>query len=145
MPGMIHFRHIFYYLMTAIENLCSLKPEEFIVMWYLNLNEFTWNLSAIIFCVFSVAAVFGVVCVLKKGNILDAPKRWQQVLLRLALVEAIVATILLAIPKAPTAPAFDTFCAYFVAVMCTALGAFIAYVASIYATMLMKWIFAKSE
>lgn len=111
-------------------------------MMYLTMNEFTWNLSLIVICVFSVAAVFGVVYVLKDGNLLDAPKRWQQIGLRLCYIEAVVAMLVLSYPKT-TAPVFDLCCAYSIAFMCTALGAFMVYVAMIYATMLLRWIFAK--
>ena len=111
-------------------------------MMYLTMNEFTWNLSLIVFCVFSVAALFGVVTVLKKGFFLYSDKRWQQISLRLCFTEAVVAMLVLSYPKT-TAPVFDLCCAYSIALMCTALGAFMVYVAMIYATILLRWIFEK--
>lgn len=67
-------------------------------MWYLELGCCTYNLTGIVFCVLLVTFVLGITTCLN-NQLLKYKKRWQQILVRLAFVEAIFATIFFAYPK----------------------------------------------
>ena len=67
-------------------------------MRYLELSGCTYNLTGIVFCVLLVTFVLGIITCLN-DQFLKCKKRWQQVLARLAFVEAAFATIFFAYPK----------------------------------------------
>ncbi len=67
-------------------------------MWYLELYCYTYNLTGIVFCVLLVTFVLGTIACLN-DQFLKCKKRWQQILVILAFVEAAFATIFFAYPK----------------------------------------------
>ena len=67
-------------------------------MWYLELYCYTYNLTGIVFCVLLVTFVLGTIACLN-DQFLKFKKRWQQILVILAFVEAAFATIFFAYPK----------------------------------------------
>lgn len=67
-------------------------------MWYVELDCCTYNLTGIVFCVLLVTFVLGTIACLN-DQFLKFKKRWQQILARLAFIEAIFATIFFAYPK----------------------------------------------
>ena len=67
-------------------------------MWYLELGGCTYNLTGIVFCVLLVTFVLGTIACLN-DQFLKFKKRWQQILVILAFVEAAFATIFFAYPK----------------------------------------------
>lgn len=113
-------------------------------MWYLELGCCTYNLTGIVFCVLLVTFVLGITTCLN-GTLLKYKKRWQQILVRLAFVEAIFATIFFAYPKVSSnldnamifaCFAVALFAIFFFSVMTFLLGMFFAE--------LIKWVFARA-
>ena len=114
-------------------------------MWYLELYCYTYNLTGIVFCVLLVTFVLGTIAC-QNDQFLKFKKRWQQILARLAFVEAIFATIFFAYPKVssnsdiaiiPAAFAAGLFAIFCFSVMTFWLGMFF--------TKLIKWVFARAE
>lgn len=114
-------------------------------MWYLELDCCTYNLTGIVFCVLLVTFVLGIITCLN-GQLLKYKKRWQQILVRLAFVEAIFATIFFAYPKVSSnldnamifaCFAVALFAIFFFSVMTFWLGMF--------CVELIKWVFARAE
>lgn len=113
-------------------------------MRYLELSGCTYNLTGIVFCVLLVTFVLGIITCLN-DQFLKCKKRWQQVLARLAFVEAIFATIFFAYPKVSSnldplmsfaGFAFALVMIFFFSVMTFGLGMFFV--------KLIKWIFARA-
>lgn len=113
-------------------------------MRYLELGCCTYNLTDIVFCVLLVTFVLGIITCLN-GTLLKYKKRWQQILVRLAFVEAIFATIFFAYPKVSSnldnamifaCFAVALFAILFSSVMTFWLGMFFAE--------LIKWVFARA-
>ncbi len=114
-------------------------------MWYLELGCCTYNLTGIVFCVLLVTFVLGITTCLN-NQLLKYKKRWQQILVRLAFVEAIFATIFFAYPKVSSnldnamifaCFAVALFAIFFFSVMTFWLGIFFVE--------LIKWVFARAE
>ena len=113
-------------------------------MWYLELYCYTYNLTGIVFCVLLVTFVLGIITCLN-GQLLKYKKRWQQILARLAFVEAVFATIFFAYPKVSSnldnamifaCFAVGLFFIFFFSVITFGLGMFFAE--------LIKWVFARA-
>ena len=114
-------------------------------MWYLELYCYTYNLTGIVFCVLLVTFVLGTIACLN-DQFLKCKKRWQQILVILAFVEAAFATIFFAYPKVSSnldnaiifaGFAVALFAIFFFSVMTFWLGMFFVE--------LIKWIFARAE
>ena len=113
-------------------------------MRYLELGCCTYNLTGIVFCVLLVTFVLGIITCLN-GQLLMYKKRWQQILVRLAFVEAVFATIFFAYPKVSSnldplmsfaGFAFALVAIFFFSVMTFGLGMFFV--------KLIKWVFARA-
>ena len=121
------------------------KAEKSFVMWYLTLGNFTWNISWIVFCVLSVAAVHGFLGIaLKAENIFTFPYRWLQIIIRIAFCEAVVAMFVLAVPEVAGSDSLKNIIgAYALAVTCIIISYIVVVMLAIFVEQLIEWIFRK--
>lgn len=113
-------------------------------MWYLELYCYTYNLTGIVFCVLLVTFVLGIITCLN-DQFLKCKKRWQQVLARLAFVEAVFATIFFAYPKVSSNSDIAIISVGFVvalfAIFCFSI---ITFCLGMFFAKLIKWVFARA-
>ena len=113
-------------------------------MRYLELGCCTYNLTGIVFCVLLVTFVLGIITCLN-GQLLMYKKRWQQILVRLAFVEAVFATIFFAYPKVSSN--LDNamiFACFAVALIAIFFFSVITFLLGMCFAELIKWVFARA-
>ena len=125
-------------------------------MWYLELYCYTYNLTGIVFCVLLVTFVLGTIARLN-DQFLKFKKRWQQILVILAFVEAAFATIFFAYPKvslnldntiildnAMTLDNTITFAGFGFALVMILIYSIITFCLGMLFAELIKWVFARA-
>ena len=113
-------------------------------MRYLELGCCTYNLTGIVFCVLLVTFVLGIITCLN-GTLLKYKKRWQQILVRLAFVEAIFATIFFAYPiVSSNLDNAMIFACFSVALFAILFSSVMTFWLGMFFAELIKWVFARA-
>ncbi|MBP5352843.1 MAG: hypothetical protein J6Y91_03670 [Alphaproteobacteria bacterium] len=115
-------------------------------MWYITAGDYVYNFTGILFGVLAVAFLLGVITVLNDGNPLYLNKRWQQILVRLCFIVAVVSTLIFACPYFPPELSMrNRIGGYIFSLVAIVISSGVVYFIAISFTLLIQWIFAKPK